>query len=169
MAQAQTKLAQTKLAETSAVDLEGAPKASIFKLKIELLQKGSKTRMLARTDNLWMQIRCYSPFEGENALHAHHYQDHSFVVLQGKARFSGALGEIWELGRNDGIMLPAGAYYCFENAGDEPLVVMRIASITREEGDINKRLGVHGEQIEPHSPENKRPEEQVFLEGKFYQ
>ena len=161
--------AQTKVGPGPAVDLGNAPKASHFKLKIELLRKGSKTRMLARTDNLWMQIRCYSPYEGENALHTHHYQDHSFVVLQGKARFSGPLGESWELGRNDGIMLPAGAYYCFENSADEPLVVMRIASITREEGDVNKRLGIHGEQIEPHSPENKRPEETVVLEGRFYQ
>ena len=155
--------------ETPTVDLESAPKSSRFKLKIELLEKGSKTRLLARTDNLWMQIRCYSPFEGENAMHAHHHQDHSFVVLQGKARFYGPLGETWDLTRNDGIMLPAGAYYCFENSGDEPLVVMRIASITRDEGDVNKRLGIHGEQIEPHSPENKRPEHTVAMEGKFYE
>lgn len=155
--------------ETPTVDLENAPKSSRFKMKIELLQKGSKTRMMARTDNMWMQIRCYAPYEGENAMHAHHHTDHSFVVLQGKARFFGPLGEVWDLTRNDGIMLPSGAFYCFENSGDEPLVVMRIASITREEGDINKRTGIHGEQIEPHSVENKRMEEQVFIEGKFYE
>ena len=152
-----------------AVDLENAPKAETFRLRIELLEKGSRTRLLARTDNLWMQIRCYSPYEGENAMHAHHYQDHSFVVLQGKARFYCPLGVTYDLGRNEGIMLPQGAYYCFENSGDDPLVVMRIASITREEGDVNKRLGVHGRQIEPHSPENKRPEHVVVREGTFYE
>jgi mannose-6-phosphate isomerase-like protein (cupin superfamily) len=161
--------AQVKEKEAAKVDLEGAPKASLFRLKIELLEKGSKTRLLARTDNLWMQIRCYSPHEGENAMHAHHYQDHSFVILQGTARFYGPLGEVWNLGRNEGIMLPSGAYYCFENGGDDPLVVMRIASITRDVGDINKRLGVKGEQIEPHSAENKRPEHTVIKEGAFYE
>ena len=38
-----------------------------------------------------------------------------------------------------------------------------------ENGDPDKRLGVHGEQIEPHSPENRRPEKIVYREGAFYE
>jgi mannose-6-phosphate isomerase-like protein (cupin superfamily) len=168
MANPAQKLYEDDLEDVTA-DFEDAPKAEPFRLRIELLEKGSKTKMLARTDNLWLQIRCYSPHEGENAMHAHHYQDHSFVVLQGSARFFCPLGVTHELGRNEGIMLPHGAYYCFENAGDDPLVVMRIASITRAEGDVNKRLGVHGKQVQPHSAENKRPQETVVREEAFYE
>jgi mannose-6-phosphate isomerase-like protein (cupin superfamily) len=116
-----------------------------------------------------IKIRVYAPHEGENAMHAHHNQEHSFVVLQGSARFFGPRGEAWELGHNEGIMLPEGTYYSFENSGDDPLVVLRIMSAMPENGDPDKRLGVHGEQIEPHSPENKRPDTTVFREGEFYE
>lgn len=155
--------------DPSVVDLAGSPAATPFRLRAQLLDAGSKTDMLARTDNLWIQIRVYAAHGGENAMHAHHYQDHSFIVLQGNARFRGPRGEVWNLGRNEGIMLPSGAYYCFENSGDDALVVLRIASKTKEEGDPGVRLGTHGGQIDAHTPENNRPEIRVFRSGAFYE
>ena len=116
-----------------------------------------------------MKIRVYAPSEGENAMHAHHNQEHSFVVLQGLARFYGPRGEVWELGRNEGIMLPEGTYYCFENPGKDPLVVIRIASMMPDKGDPEIRLGVHEELIAAHSPENRRPQKIVYREGEFYE
>jgi hypothetical protein len=35
-------------------------------------------------------------------------------------------------------------------------VVLRIESITKDGGDPNVRLGMHGQQIEPHAVENNR-------------
>lgn len=138
------------------VDFAKTPAPDIFKLRIQLLDEGSRSDMLTDTGNMKIKIRCYAPQGGENAMHAHHNQDHSFIVLQGQARFFGPEGEIHDLTRNQGIMLPSGCYYCFENPGTEPLVVLRIESITKDGGDPNVRLGMHGQQIEPHSPENNR-------------
>jgi mannose-6-phosphate isomerase-like protein (cupin superfamily) len=142
------------------VDFSKTPSPETFNLRIQLLDEGSRSHILSDTGNLNIKIRCYAAGGGENAMHAHHNQDHSFIVLQGQARFYGPRGEVRDLGRNDGIMLPAGCYYCFENLGSEPLVVLRIESITKEGvrtgGDRNVRLGMHGQQIEPHAPENNR-------------
>ena len=134
-----------------------------------LLDEGSFRHLLADTGNLQIKIRCYAAGGGENAMHAHHGQDHSFIVLMGKARYYGPRGEARELTRNEGVMLPSGCYYCFENSGDEPLVVLRIESITREGGDPNARIGLHGQQIEPHAPENNREKTLRFREGAFYE
>lgn len=151
------------------VDFAAAPPPSRFKLRIPLLDAGSLSTVLAKTDNFELKIRCYAPRQGENAMHAHHNQDHSFVILQGTARFYGPRGEVWDLGRNEGIMLYDRTWYCFENSGDEPLVVLRIASFMPHLGDPNKRLGIKGQQIDAHTAENKRPETRVFREGAFYE
>ncbi len=151
------------------IDLSKAPQPERFKMRIELLDKGSKTNLLAETDNLRIQIRCYSAQGGENAMHTHHNQDHSFVVLQGEACFRFPDDGKMELGRNEGIMLPAGAYYCFQNSAAEPLVVMRITSLAKDEGDPDVRLGLHGKQIESTSAENNRPRKIVVREGEFFE
>lgn len=151
------------------VDFSKTPAAELFKLRIQLLDEGSRSDMLTDTGNMKIKIRCYAAGGGENAMHAHHNQDHSFIVLQGQARFYGPQGEVQNLGRNDGIMLRSGCYYCFENSGSEPLVVLRIESITSEGGNPNIRLGMHGQQIEPHAVENNREKPTRPRPGAFYE
>jgi mannose-6-phosphate isomerase-like protein (cupin superfamily) len=155
--------------ENSPPDLDKAPKPDPFRLRAQLVDEGSKSWLLGETENMQIKIRVYSPNGGENTMHAHHNQDHSFVILQGTARFYGAQGDTWDLGRNEGLMLPDGAYYCFKNSGEEPLVVLRIAANMPHKGDPQKRLGIQGNQIDPHTPENKRPEKIVYREGEFYE
>ncbi|MDX1484820.1 MAG: cupin domain-containing protein [Alphaproteobacteria bacterium] len=154
---------------TASIDFDKTPPPSRFKLRAQLLDAGSESRVLGETDNLQLKIRVYAAHEGENAMHAHHNQDHSFIVLQGQARFYGPRGEAWDLTRNEGIWLPEGTYYCFENSGEEPLVVLRIAAMMRDKGDPEMRLGVHQQQIDAHTPENRRPEKIVYREGEFYE
>jgi mannose-6-phosphate isomerase-like protein (cupin superfamily) len=151
------------------VDYDAVPPPSRFQLRTPLLDAGSLSTLLAETPNFQLKIRCYAPHEGENALHSHHNQDHSFVVLQGTARFRGPRGETWDLSRNEGIMLYDGTWYCFENSGDEPLVVLRIAAFMSHQGDPNKRLGANGRQIDPHTKDNLRPDKIVIREGAFYE
>jgi mannose-6-phosphate isomerase-like protein (cupin superfamily) len=151
------------------VDFSKTPAAEVFKLRIQLLDEGSRSDMLTDTGNLKIKIRCYAAGGGENAMHAHHNQDHGFIVLQGQARFYGPQGEARDLGRNDGIMLRAGCYYCFENSGSEPLVVLRIESIVKDGGDPNVRLGMHGQQIEPHAVENNREKPTRPRPNAFYE
>ena len=138
-----------------------------------MLFRSSRSEMLTNTGNLQIKIRCYAAGGGENAMHSHHNQDHSFIVLQGQARYYGPQGEVYDLTRNQGIMLPSGCYYCFENSGSEPLVVLRIESITKESAlkgsDPAVRLGMHGQQIEPHAVENNREKPIRPRPGAFYE
>jgi mannose-6-phosphate isomerase-like protein (cupin superfamily) len=140
-----------------------------FKLRIQLMDQGSFRHMLADTGNLKIKIRCYAANNGENAMHAHYHQDHSFIILDGQARFHFPDGSTRELNRNEGIMLPHGCYYCFENSGPDALVVLRIESITAEGGDPEIRKGTQGQQINPHAPENNRSKTPVFRPNAFYE
>lgn len=146
-----------------------ATQPQTFRLRIELMDEGSHRYMLAETGNMKIKIRCYAAGGGENAMHAHHGQDHSFIILQGQARFYYPGGQTRDLGRNEGIMLPSGCYYCFENSGDEPLVVLRFESITKDGGDPEIRLGLHGNQINPHTPENNRAKTPRMRPNAFYE
>ena len=56
-------------------------------------------------------------------------EDHTFIVLQGRARFYQPDRPPHELGRNEGILIPAGALYKFEVASDEPLVLLRVGNV----------------------------------------
>lgn len=150
-------------------NFDAAPPPSLFRLRTPLLDAGSLSTVLAETENFHLKIRCYAPREGENAMHSHHNQDHAFVVLQGTARFYGPRGETWDIGRNEGIMLYEKTWYCFENSGVEPLVVLRIAALMHHQGDPNTRFGVRGQKIESHTPENRRPQKRVVREGAFYE
>ena len=99
----------------------------LFRLKTQLLDRGRSDYVLARTDLMSIRIKCYAQ-GGENALHAHPAEDHTFIVLDGAARFVGKDGEISVLTRNQGIMLPKGTYYRFESCGDTPLVLLRVGA-----------------------------------------
>ena len=110
-----------------------APKPSFFKMRARKLSRGSTEEPLAIGKHLWLKIKVYGK-GGENKLHAHANQDHSFIVLDGKARFHGPRGEKKTIGRNEGILLPAGSYYWFESVGKHPLVLLRAGALA----DANK-------------------------------
>src|SRR5688500_20143468 len=101
-----------------------AKKASFFKMRAQMLQEGRTNTLLARTDNMWATLKVYAS-GGENGLHTHPNEDHMFVVLQGSARFFGPNDETADLGKYQGIMLPAGSYYKFQSTSEEPLGLMR--------------------------------------------
>lgn len=105
-----------------------APKPSFFALRARKLARGSTEEPLAIGKHLWLKIKVYGK-GGENNLHSHLNQDHSFIVLDGKARFHGPRGETRVLKRNEGILLPAGSYYWFESVGKDPLVLLRVGAL----------------------------------------
>jgi len=59
---------------------------SFYKMRAQLLEQGRTNTLLARTDNMWATLKVYAS-GGENGLHMHPHEDHTFVVLQGKARY----------------------------------------------------------------------------------
>ena len=60
-----------------------------------------------------------STADGENGLHPHPNEDHTFVVLQGEAKFYGPNHEIRTIGKNEGVLLPHGTFYWFKATSDE--------------------------------------------------
>jgi mannose-6-phosphate isomerase-like protein (cupin superfamily) len=69
---------------------------------------------------------------GENRMHRHLGEDHSFVVLDGEATFHlGTDDDTRVLRKFDGILLERGAYYWFENSGDVDLVLFRVGALDR--------------------------------------
>src|SRR5262245_20893827 len=90
--------------------------ATPYRLRAPLLSQGRMDTVMAETDNMQVRLKVYAQ-GGENALHTHLDQDHTFVILQGEARFWDETGESKVYGRNEGIMLPRGAFYRFESCG----------------------------------------------------
>ena len=134
----------------------GGVKPTMFRLRAPLLDQGRSNTYLADTRNMWATLKVYAS-GGENGLHAHPNEDHMFVIMQGSARFYGPNDETVDLGKYEGIMLPAGAYYKFHATGDEPLVLMRVGCRTGEQ-DPAGRLNIKGEPMPGDSKENGRVE-----------
>jgi len=145
-----------------------AIKAQQFRLRTPLLKEGRLDTVLGQSDLMQVRIKCYAE-GGENALHTHLDQDHTFVILAGRARFHDRDGITAEIGRNEGILLPRGAFYKFESCGNEPLVLLRVAAYVEDriEGD-DSRKAPDGRPLPGHSVENLHTEP-VVIEGKFYE
>lgn len=131
-------------------------KPEFFTLRAQLLDQGRSNTYLAKTRNMWATLKVYAS-GGENGLHAHPNEDHMFVVMQGTARFFGPNGEAQDIGKHQGIMLPAGSYYHFRSTSEEPLVLMRVGCRTGEQ-DAAGRINPAGEAMPGDSKENGRVE-----------
>ena len=149
-----------------AADSKQQKKPSFFKMRAQLLEKGRTNTLMAKTENMWATLKVYAS-GGENGLHTHPNEDHTFIVLQGKARYYDADGGHVDVGRHEGIMLPAGAYYWFEAISQEPLVLIRIGCRVGV-SDGSGRLNIRGEPMPGESKENKRGPV-VYREGEFFE
>jgi mannose-6-phosphate isomerase-like protein (cupin superfamily) len=112
----------TETMEPSATD-----GTAYFRLRAQLLQQGRSDTVLAETDNMQLRLKVYAS-GGENGLHAHTSEDHSFVILQGRARFYDKDGKATDIGRYEGIMIPADSYFRFEAISSEELVLLRMGA-----------------------------------------
>jgi mannose-6-phosphate isomerase-like protein (cupin superfamily) len=144
---------------------ENENRHQIYRVRTQLLSKGRSDYVLASTDLMTVRIKCYAQ-GGENVLHSHPGEDHTFIVLAGKAKFFDKNGETAELSRNEGIMLRRGTYYKFQSCGDEPLVLLRVGA-EKEKVPV-KRIGLAGESLPGTSKANKH-EDGVPIEGLFYE
>jgi mannose-6-phosphate isomerase-like protein (cupin superfamily) len=143
-----------------------AKKPSFYKLRAQMLDQGRTNTALARTENMWATLKVYAS-GGENGLHTHPNEDHTFIVLQGSARYYDADGGYTDVGKHEGIMLPAGAYYWFEATSREPLVMVRIGCRAGPP-DAAHRLNIRGEPMPGDSRENKRVPV-VYRDGEFFE
>ena len=150
-------------------DGEDAVKPTFFTMRAQLLDAGNTETPLAVGEYLWLKIKVYAK-GGENKLHAHPYQDHSFIVLNGRARFHGPRGEEKELARNDGILLPAGSYYWFETISEEPLVLLRAGAAMAPDKHPDMRIMPDGEwAVRRGRDETFVSEDVTYRDGKYYE
>ena len=82
-----------------------------------------------RAGKLGVGVQMISKNGGESNLHAHPGSDSVSVVLKGKANFYGMKDAfVCEIGPAEGVAIPKGVPYWFENAGEEPLEIYHITS-----------------------------------------
>ncbi len=134
--------------------IETKPKAEVFSLRTPYLSGGRTNTVVSRTDLMAVTVKVYSE-GGENALHTHLNQDHTFVVLQGEATFYDETGEERVVKQWEGITLPRGAYYWFKATSDENLVLLRFGANDKDLPRGDSRVDIEGAPLPSDSAENK--------------
>jgi mannose-6-phosphate isomerase-like protein (cupin superfamily) len=157
----------TPSAGTGAAPVDTSIKPAFFRLRAQLLDDGRSNTPIAETDNMWARLKVYAS-GGENTLHAHPNEDHMFIILAGEATFYGPNGEEKPLGRNEGIMLPAGSFYHFHATSAEPLVLLRVGCGANDREDHLKRIAIDGGPLPGKSKANKW-KAPVYRDGEYYE
>ena len=89
-------------------------------------------------------------------MHTHLDEDHTFFILDGEATFYGPDEQTVVVGRYEGIMIPAGAFYRFQSTGDTNLVLLRFgADVEAPAGTVEPRIGPDGLPLAGKDPRNK--------------
>ena len=149
-----------------AVETRTEARPAYYRLRTPILSQGHIETVLAESDLMQVRIKSYAA-GGENALHAHTGQDHTFVILQGRARFYDKDGNATEVGPREGVFLPLGAYYRFESCSDEPLIILRVAA-KKQNAPAVPRVAPDGSPIDPRSAANKYVQP-VYVEGAIWE
>ena len=110
-----------------ATETQANPHYSTFSIKGPYLSEGRVNIDLARSELLWLSLKVNAE-GGENAIHTHVHEDHSFIVLEGEVTFYDDKGGETTLGQYEGIMIPKGAFYRYLNTGGRNLFLLRIGA-----------------------------------------
>ena len=132
------------------------PHAQKFSLRTPYMKQGRITQLVAETENMWLHTKIN--YEGgENEIHTHLDEDHSFIVLEGQMSVFDEKGNEMKLEKYQGVMLPKGAYYRYLNTGKENLVVLRIGAGIKgqPQGGVEMRVRPDGKPLLAYSEENK--------------
>jgi len=135
-------------------ELAANTKPTVFNVAGQMLARGRTDTPLAATEDMSIRLKIYSE-GGENELHAHPGEDHSFIVLQGSMRFYGPENEETKLGPNQGIILPKGNMYWFTAIPGEPLVMLRIGSPNYQKLLEIDRVNADGNPMRGDSKKNR--------------
>jgi len=144
------------------------PKAYTFSLKTPYMQQGRVTQLVAETANMWIHKKINAE-GGENEIHAHRDEDHSFIVLEGEMSVFDETGREMKVEKYQGVMIPRGAYYRYLNTGSGNLVVLRIGAGIKgqAQGDEAMRVRPDGRPLLAGSVENKTLPP-IEVPGKFF-
>jgi mannose-6-phosphate isomerase-like protein (cupin superfamily) len=136
--------------------VEQATAGEVFDLRTPYLQQGRTTDVRSKSALMQVSVKVYAG-GGENVMHAHGHEDHTFVVLEGAADFHlGTDEHVVRVKRYQGVMLPKHASYWFQAVGDENLVMLRVGA--SDNGFQRSRVAPDGHTIAGDSAENKTVE-----------
>src|ERR671919_3149094 len=132
------------------------PKAQLISLKTPYMQQSRVTQLIAETSNMWIHTKINAE-GGENEIHTHLDEDHSFIVLEGEMTVFDEKGNEIVVRPYQGVLLPKGAYYRYLNTGAGNLVVLRIGAGVRNKPQTGQPMRVRpdGREILGGSVENK--------------
>ena len=144
------------------------PRSYKYSLKTPYMEQGRVTQLVAETDNMWIHTKINSE-GGENAVHCHLDEDHSFVVLEGRMSVFDEKGNELTIEKYQGVMIPKGAYYRYLNTGDGNLVMLRIGCgiDAKPQRGEDARLRPDGKPLPSNSEENKTLTP-IEMPGKFF-
>jgi mannose-6-phosphate isomerase-like protein (cupin superfamily) len=132
------------------------PRAYTFSLKTPYMKQGRVTQLVAETENMWIHTKINAE-GGENEIHCHRDEDHSFIVLEGEMSVFDETGRELKVEKYQGVMIPKGAYYRYLNTGAGNLVVLRIGAGVKgqAQGGEAMRVRPDGQPLLAGSVENK--------------
>ncbi len=88
--------------------------------------EGRRSFPMCMTDNVVSTVQIFKKGV-HNRLHVHLTEDGYWFVLGGRVTFYGEGDKvIAELGKHEGLLMPAGNHYWFEGVSDEPLEILRV-------------------------------------------
>ena len=136
-----------------ATETKTTPQSYTFDIAGPYLSKGRVNIDLAKEDVLWLSLKINAE-GGENAIHAHSQEEHSFIVLEGEVTFFDEKGKETKLHKYQGIMIPKGAYYRYLNTGGENLFLLRVGAKLGKQDNQETRLRTDGTPLPSYSAEN---------------
>jgi len=143
-------------ATAARIDKDEKPQTKLFSLRTPYMKQGRITQLVAETENMWIHTKIN--YEGgENEIHTHLDEDHSFIVLEGQMSVFDEKGNELKVGKYQGVMIPRGAYYRYLNTGAENLVVIRVGAGIKgkKQGGEDMRVRPDGKPLVASSEENK--------------
>jgi len=109
---------------------------------------------MAASDKMWVVLKIFAA-DGENGLHPHPNEDHTFVVLQGEAKFYGEPRDRHDRQQRRCTVTTRYVYW-FKATSDEPLVMVRIGAAAFDRVDRHGRINPDGSEMPGDSVENNQ-------------
>jgi mannose-6-phosphate isomerase-like protein (cupin superfamily) len=114
--------------------------AKVFEFINDEIRAGSGDLVLPGSDGLSGVIKRYKE-GGENKMHCHPAEDHTFYVLEGQGTFRIESDDnMVVVNRNEGVFLPKGTNYWFTSTGDTSLIILRVGTETGSDRIIDGQL-----------------------------
>ena len=108
--------------------IESKTEAKVFSFLNDDIRNGRGDLMLPGSEALSGCIKRYAE-GGENKLHCHPTEDHTFYILEGQATFHIAADDnITVASQYDAVFLPRGTNYWFLSSGDKKLMMLRVGT-----------------------------------------